>query len=288
MRRPFALVAVCLLITSRTGRAQTTGSISGHVADPSGAPLPGATVEATSPNLQGVRTAVTDSAGAFRFPAVAPGAYRVRAALGGFRAVEKTATVSLGATATVDLMLQIAAEDQVNVSGETPLIDQTSTTTGTNYTSNVIAHLPVARNYADIVKANPGVSTDRGDTEGRSLALTIYGATSAENQWIIDGVNTTNGFKGVQGKAINNEFVQEVEVKTGGYQAEYGRALGGLVNVITKSGGNEFHGDGFVYYDSTGTAAEQQFHPGDSRARWRCALPTESGSTTASTSADFS
>ena len=178
--------------------------------------------------------------------------------------MEKTATVSLGATATVDLMLQIAAEDQVNVSGETPLIDQTSTTTGTNYTSNVIAHLPVARNYADIVKANPGVSTDRGDTEGRSLALTIYGATSAENQWIIDGVNTTNAFKGVQGKAINNEFVQEVEVKTGGYQAEYGRALGGLVNVITKSGGNEFHGDGFVYYDSTGTAAEQQFHPGDS------------------------
>ena len=114
------------------------------------------------------------------------------------------------------------------------------------------------------MKANPGVSTDRGDTEGRSLALTIYGATSAENQWIIDGVNTTNVFKGVQGKAINNEFVQEVEVKTGGYQAEYGRALGGVVNVITKSGGNEFHGDGFVYYDSTGTAAEKQFKPGDS------------------------
>ena len=114
------------------------------------------------------------------------------------------------------------------------------------------------------MRSNPGVSTDRGDTQGRSLALTIYGATSAENQWIIDGVNTTNVFKGVQGKAINNEFVQEVEVKTGGYQAEYGRALGGVINVITKSGGNEFHGDAFVYYDSTGTAAEKEFRPGDS------------------------
>ena len=100
--------------------------------------------------------------------------------------------------------------------------------------------------------------------KGRSLTLSIYGATSAENQWIIDGVNTTNVRRGVQGKAINNEFVQEVEVKTGGYPAEYGRALGGVVNVITRSGGNEFHGDGFVYYDSTGTAAEKEFKPGDS------------------------
>src|SRR4029453_11973842 len=129
---------------------------------------------------------------------------------------------------------------------------------------SVISRLPVARNYADIVKSNPGVSTDRGDTQGRSLALAIYGATSAENQWIIDGVNTTDPYKGVQGKAINNEFVQEVEVKTGGYQAEYGRALGGVINVIQKPGGNEFHGDGFVYYDSTGTAAEKEFKPGDS------------------------
>jgi hypothetical protein len=80
--------------------------------------------------------------------------------------------------------------------------------------------------------------------------LTVYDATSVENQWVIDGVNTTNVIKGFQGKAINNEFVQEVQVKTGGYQAEYGGALGGIVNVITKSGGDQFHGEGFVYYDS--------------------------------------
>ena len=184
-----------------------------------------------------------------------PGAYRPEGALDGFPPAEKTATVSLDATATVDMVLQLAAAEQVVVSGESPLIDTTSTTTGTSYTSSVIAQLPVDRNYADIALANPGVDTDRGDTEGRALALTIYGATSAENQWIIDGVNTTNVYKGTQGKVINSEFVQEVEVKTGGYQAEYGRALGGIINVVTKSGGNVYHGDGFVYYDSTGTTA---------------------------------
>ena len=98
--------------------------------------------------------------GAYRFPALPPGSYRVRATLPGFRPVEKAATVALDAVATVDLKLQISAEEQVVVTGEAPLIDSTSTTTGTNYTNSVISHLPVSRNYADIVKSNPGVSTD--------------------------------------------------------------------------------------------------------------------------------
>jgi hypothetical protein len=261
----FAVRSVsALLLAALPASGQTTGLIVGGIFDSAGAPLPGVTVEASSESLQGVRAVTTAADGAFRFPAVPPGSYRIRATLSGFRPVEAAATVSLDATVTVDLKLDVSAEEQVIVSGAAPLIDATSTTTGTNYTTDVITHLPVGRNYADIVRSNPGVGTDRGSTEGRSLALAIYGATSAENQWIIDGVNTTNVFKGVQGKALNNEFVQEVEVKTGGYQAEYGRALGGVVNVITKSGGNTFHGDGFIYYDSTGTAAEPQFKPGDS------------------------
>ena len=115
------------------------------------------------------------------------------------------------------------------------------------------------RNYADGVRNNPGVVQDVGATQGRSLQLAINGSTSAENQWIIDGIDTTNVLKGVQGKAINNEFVETVEVKTGGYQAEYGRALGGVINVVTRSGGNTFHGDGFVYYDSAALSAERDY-----------------------------
>jgi outer membrane receptor protein involved in Fe transport len=252
-----------LFVVGRFAAGQVTGGIAGRVVDVSGAPLSNVTIMATSSSLQGARAANSAANGSYRIPAVPPGEYRIVASLSGFRPADKTASIRLDAVATADFVLELAAAEELVVSGKAPLIDPTSTTTGTSYTSEVIAQLPTARNYADIVMANPGVTTDRGATEGRSLTLSIYGATSAENQWIIDGVNTTNVMKGVQGKAINNEFVQEVEVKTGGYQAEYGRALGGVVNVITKSGGNEYHGDGFVYYDSTGTAAEKQFRPGD-------------------------
>jgi hypothetical protein len=252
------------LLAAGVLRGQTTGSIEGRLIDSEGGTLANVLLTATSPQLQGSRAAVSDRLGHFRIPAVPPGEYHVRAERQGFRAAERSATVRLDATASVDFVLEPLVTEEVQVSGKAPAIDFASTTTGTSYTGSVISQLPVGRNYADIVRSNPGVSTDRGDTQGRSLALTVYGATSAENQWIIDGVNTTNVFNGVQGKTINNEFIQEVEVKTGGYQPEYGRALGGVVNVITKSGGNEFHGDGFVYFDSTQTAAERQFRAGDS------------------------
>ena len=244
--------------------AQTTGNVEGRVTDANGAFLPGATVEATSPSLQGTRATVSGREGFYRIPNIPPGPYRIRATLSLFAAADRTATVSLDATATVDFTLQVAAQEAIVVSSETPLVDVTSTTTGTNYPSKVIARLPVSRNYADIVRSNPAVDPDRGDTQGRSLALAVYGATSAESQWIIDGINTTNVLKGSQGKAINNEFIQEVEVKTGGYQAEYGRAMGGIINVITKSGGNEFHGDAFAYYDSSSTSADRKITAEDS------------------------
>ncbi len=259
-RRPLPTVfeaAAIVLLAGRSGLAQTTGSISGRVTDPTGAALPGASVEATSPSLQGARAATTSAEGKFWLPALPPGKYAVHARLLQFRPRDTSAVVSLDTTATIAFVLEPAIEESVAVSAETPLIDVRSTTGGTSYTSSVISRLPVGRDYADIVRSNPGVDRDQADNQGRSLSLTIYGATSAENQWIIDGVNTTNVFKGVQGKAINNEFVQEVEVKTDGYQAEYGGALGGIINVVTKSGGNYFHGDGFLYYDSSGTSAEQ-------------------------------
>jgi hypothetical protein len=249
--------ALLLLLTTLAVPAQTTGYIEGRIADISGSPLPGATVEAMSPKMQGIRVEVSGRDGKYRVLAVPPGKYRIKASLEGFETVEESVTVSLDATATLDLKLKIIVREAVIVRGEVPLVDVTSTTTGTNYTNRVIAKLPVARNYADILRSNPGVDTDRGETQGRALAIAVYGATSAENQWIIDGINTTNVIKGIQGKAINNEFIEEVEVKTGGYQAEYGRALGGIINVITKSGGNQFRGDAFGYYDSDSTRARQ-------------------------------
>ncbi len=255
-RFTLALAVGLLLLVPIAAVAQTTGTVDGAVTDQSNAPLPGVTVELTSPNLQGTRTAVTSADGRFRFPAVPPGPYKVTAELAGFGKVEKRATVTLDATATVNLSLSLSTTAEITVTGEAPMVDSTSTTQGSNYSAKVIDKLPVGRNYADVVFTQPGVQADFGETQGRSLAISIYGSTSAENLFLIDGVNTTNVIKGFQGKDINTEFIQEVEVKTGGYQAEYGRNTGGVVNVITKSGGNEFHGGVFGYYNDTGMRAD--------------------------------
>ena len=257
------LSSLGVLAFASAGLAQTTGSITGTVSDTDGKPLPGVTVEVTSPSLQGLRSTTTAGDGHYRLSSLPPGVYKVTATLAGLGKVEKNATVSLDATSTLNLQLSLTTQASVTVSGEAPLVDTSSTTGGTNYTSKVIEKLPVGRNYTEIIKSNPAVNTDQGDTQGRALAITVYGATSVENQFIIDGVNTTNVIRGFQGKAINNEFIQEVEIKTGGYQAEYGRAMGGVINVITKSGGNEFHGDGFVYFDNYGMRATQVINDQD-------------------------
>jgi hypothetical protein len=253
-------ISSLLLLCAAVVHSQTTGNLEGIVTDQGGAPLPGVAIALTSPNLQGARSATTGADGRYRFPGVPPGSYLVRASLEGFGAVEKKATVTLDATVAVTLQLNLSTTAEVTVTGEAPLIDATSTTAGSSYAGKVIGQLPLAsRNYADVVFTQPGAQADNGETQGRSLAISIYGSTSAENSFLIDGVNTTSVIKGVQGKDINNEFVQEVEVKTGGYQAEYGRNTGGVINVITKSGGNEFHGALFGYYNSTGMKASTDF-----------------------------
>ena len=239
--------------------SQTTGTIQGTVTDASGSVLPGATVEARSESLQGVRSATTGGRGDYRLPSLPPGSYTVKATLSGFTSVEKTAHLRLDASITVDLSLEVAAAEKVLVRGEAPLIDLSSTTTGSNFTEEVLKRMSIGRNYADIVRSQPGVILDTSQNlpglEDRVLNLSIYGATSLENLFLIDGINTTNILRGFQGKALNPESMQEVEIKTGGYQAEYGRATGGVINVITKSGGNAFHGDALGYYNSKGMRA---------------------------------
>ena len=110
--------------------------------------------------------------------------------------------------------------------------------------------LPTGRNYTSIVQVSAGVSTQIANTAAFANSIVVYGSSGLENGFIIDGVDTSGVEYGAQGKELNYEFIQELEVKTGGYQAEYGRSTGGIINVITKSGGNEFHGDAFGYYDA--------------------------------------
>jgi len=256
-----ALAFVACGLAANVAYSQTTGEIAGTVTDNNNSPLPGAAVEARSTALQGTRSSVTDAAGRFRFAALPPGLYTVTASLSGFTKVERTnIRVTLGGVASVPVMMAVSGvKEEIVVTGEAPVIDMSRTTIGVTGSSEQISRLPLARNFVSIMSTAPGTGTDN------SGGITVYGATGLENQYIIDGVNTTGIKIGDQGKLLNNEFVQEVEVKTGGYEAEYGRALGGIVNVVTKSGGNEFHGDIFGYYDNHSMDSKDQ-HTADRAA----------------------
>jgi len=241
-------VAVVMLLTA-VAYAQTTGGIDGAIVDENQAALPGVTVEATSPSLQGTKVAVADKGGKFHFVFMPPGVYTVRFTLQGFSTVEQTnITVELGRTVALNVQMRSAFKEAVVVSGTTPLLDTKSAALATNYTSDQFAKLPIARNYASVVLNAPGTQ----DTNSANCpnCVSVYGSTGSENAYYIDGVNTTGVELATQGKTLNFEFIQEVQVKTGGYMAEFGRSTGGVLNVITKSGGNEFHGDVFTYYDS--------------------------------------
>ncbi|HEY6066078.1 MAG TPA: TonB-dependent receptor, partial [Thermoanaerobaculia bacterium] len=244
------------LFVAAASLAQTTGSVSGNVSDDTGSPLPGVTVEARGPALQGSKIAVTAGDGSFRLTLLPPGSYTVSASLPQFGRAEQTVQVPLDRNVTANFRLRATAREEVVVSGEVPVIDLTSPTLGANISQTTFQNLPTGRDYGSVVQTVPGVQTDAADPEGESIS--VYGSSSSENAYLIDGMNTTNLEYGLEGKELNFEFIQEIEVKTGGYEAEYGRSTGGIINVITKSGGNEFHGDAFGYFNDQSLQANNK------------------------------
>ncbi len=239
---PGVLLCAFLLVPG-LAFAQTTGRLVGTIADAQGAVLPGVTVSVTSPNLQGVNTAVSDHTGQYRFPALPPGVYTVKSELSGFQALNETVRLGIDQTITLNLTMQVAeVSETISVTGEAPVIDTTSAAGGINAGQELFSQLPVRRDFYAIARIAPGVTQDY-------YGQSIGGSTSTENQYIIDGLNTTGVERGREGKTLNFDFIQEVEVKTGGLSAEYGRMTGGAVNVVTKSGGNVFHGDAFGFFE---------------------------------------
>ena len=238
----YALVAASLLLLPAQVQAQTTGRIFGQVADTSGAALPGATVTISSPAMQGVLSTPTDSEGNFRFLSVPPGTYTVKIDLTGFRTLEqRSVIVGLDRTVTLSFKLEIAGvAESVTVEAMSPVVDVTKTVTGINAGEDIFKRLPVRRDFYDIGKLAPGTTEDATGTA-------FYGSSGAENAYIIDGLNTTGIELGDRGKTLNFDFIQEIEVKTGGLPAEYGRMTGGVINVLTKSGSNNYRGSFFGF-----------------------------------------
>jgi hypothetical protein len=264
MRHLRLALPLVLLLLATSAFAQTTGGLAGRVTDSTGGSLPGVTVEVRSPALQGVRTDTTDGEGLYRFPILPPGAYEVRFVLDGFNSESRRdVRVQLGKDSSIDAVMRPATvSESLTVVATAPVLDTTSSSVGTNLDTAAIETLPTGRNYASIVQVAPGVSSDANASNANQSTITVYGSSGAENAFYIDGVNTTQMEYGFQGKNLNFEFIQEVDVKTGGYEAEFGRSTGGIINVITKSGGNQMKGDLFGYLDTD--ALQSDTEPVDS------------------------
>ena len=247
------LVAFAFTLAGVAAAQETTGNISGRIVDAQGLAVPGATVTVTGP--QGARTAVTDAEGRFNAPLLTPGQYSVRAELSGFRPVEqRQITVSLGQTVDLTLQMQVGGlTETVEVQASAPIVDTRSTTTGAILNSEMFERIPVGRRVTDTLYLAPGVTSTGVGAANPSFS----GSSGLDNQYVIDGVNITNpGYGaigsysivfGSLGQATPFDFVQEVQVKTGGYEAEFGQSMGGVVNVITKSGSNDVRGSVFAY-----------------------------------------
>lgn len=261
-RRLFGILLLAVILPACIAlplAAQTTSAISGTVTDESKAALPGVLVEAKSPVLQGTRTATTDRAGRYRLTLLPPGQYSVSFSLQGFsKETQKGVVVNLGVDTTINADLHISAQAEVTVTSEAVAIDTTSAVAGLSLDSRTVQTLPTGRNYSSVAQVVPGVSSDANPENTSQATISIYGSSGAENSFYIDGVNTTGAEYGFQGKELNFEFIQAVDVKTGGYEAEFGRSTGGVINVITKSGGNAFSGNVFGYLDNDSLQADAE------------------------------
>jgi hypothetical protein len=252
--RPFALLLTVFALAVPAFAQEQRGSIEGIVRDSSGAVLPGATVEVTSTGAP--LSTVTDAQGVYRFPSLAPGNYKVTANLQGFIAREVLdVRVALGQIKKVDFSLPLAGvTETVQVTAETPLVDVRQTARQTNIRAEQVELLPKGRDFTSLVTQAPGANQ-----EAKLGGLSIDGASAGENRYIIDGIETTDLQDGTSGKNIIVDFIEEVQVKSSGYTAEFGGATGGVINAVTKSGTNDFHGS--VIYNFEGDALEGARRP---------------------------
>jgi hypothetical protein len=240
-------VLLVLLVMPAIARAQAvTGAIGGRLVSAQGEPLENATAIVSGPFLQGTRIVKTNARGYFQFPSVPPGEYEVRLTYIGYRPVViQRVVVDLARMAGLEtvVMTPLPTELQpVVVTAQVITIDPVYTTVGGTLNATDYARLPVDRDYKSLLRILPHANeSTRGDP------INVAGSTGLENQYYIDGVNVTDTRYASRATSLPYNFVRAVEVKTGGYEAMYGRALGAVVNAITYSGTNNFEANVFSF-----------------------------------------
>ena len=256
MKRSLIWLAILVLAGAGLASAQetTTGTVFGRVTDEQGGVIPGATVTVIS--AQGEKVAITDGNGRYNVPFLTPGTYSMRVELAGFApSVREGVIVHLGQRTELMFTLRVGTvAETITVTETSPVVDTTTTTVGGTLDSDVLERIPIGRTFSDTLYIVPGVSSSGG--VGRANPA-ISGASGLENAYIVDGVNITNsGYGGLGsysivfgslGTGVTYDFIDEIQVKTAGFEAEFGQATGGVVNIVTKTGTNSFNGAVFGY-----------------------------------------
>ncbi|HYK20897.1 MAG TPA: TonB-dependent receptor [Pyrinomonadaceae bacterium] len=251
-------VCVCLL-SSLPAFAQTTSNIEGTIKDPKGAVVAGAEIKLTSSSLAIERTTTSDEEGFYRITALPAGIYSLTVSARGFsNSTVENVELTLNRTLTLNLELEVSGvKEQVSITSELLVIDSTSAATGTTVTPQQIRDMPVnGRNYLDLLQLVPGAVINRQANVGADNSTPVLGERSGNNNFMIDGQPNKNTVTGGAATQFNQETIAEFQVLTTGYKAEFGQASGAIVNVITRSGNNEYHGVGsfFLRHDAFDTS----------------------------------
>ena len=262
------LGAIALAAPAALPAQDTGGQLLGRVESSDGNPLAGVLVTVSGTSLLGSRAVATGPTGSFRFTRLPGGTYLVKLELIGYRTVVfEDVRVALGgatplAGGVVTLETAPVPLDPLVVTSERPLIDVSTPAVETSLAAETFLEIPTDRDYRDLIKlapqANPSFAGD---------PVNVAGATGLENLTFIDGLNVTDPFVGGLGTKLPYNFVREFQVKTGGYEAEYGGASGGIFNVVTESGGNDWTFSGFGYFNNSGLTSDAQLGIGDLTSR---------------------
>lgn len=237
----------------------TTGAVSGTVTSVAKLPLAGALVRASSGQV--TRTATTDAEGRFSIGLMNVGNWQVTVTLNGYTLVRQNVAVSANATAQTTFRMAKEGGATVEVVASSAALDPTTTTTGVNFSMESMAAVPRGRDVTEMAFMTPGVTSGGFTGQNGGLNISMNGASGAENSFSIDGLATNDMRYGGSGVSLVTDFVEQVDVQTGGYKPEYS-ALGGVFNVVTKSGSNEFAGSAWF------TTTPSAFQPGPKVSRY--------------------
>ncbi|RPJ59432.1 MAG: TonB-dependent receptor [Acidobacteria bacterium] len=261
---PVVFLATLVLVSMSSLQGQITSSIRGTVSEQTGGVIPGVEVSVTNPETNEKRTTTTNDVGYYSFPALPPGQYEVRAEMPGFKTwTQKGVALSLNRNARIDIKLEIGElVQELVVQSDAPLVETTTSELGAVVDQKKITQLPIlGRNTLSLVSLVPG---SQGLQEGNAQGflenkVSINGARPEDSNWLLDGGDNTSTLRNYGNVVPNPDAIQEFRVITNNYDAEYGRTAGAVVNVVTRSGSNSFHGSLFEFHRNRALNARDFF-----------------------------